>query len=514
MKRRDFIKKTGAITGGVALSGVPMINVFGQSSNPTKGGVLRWGHSETSQNIDMHQTGTASTHRTMNNIMESLFWPDENLVYQPVLATGMETSADGLTHTIGLRKDVKFHNGQPMTSADVKYSLDRILNPDTGATSYNDFKNITEVVAVDDHTVRIHRSAVDPFFKSRIGGMGGGVVMPEGSGDVQGTDPIGTGAFQFVSRTMGSEFKMKRFDGYWGQPAYLDGVDISEVTEATTRLTGLMTGEFDVINDVPLDRVGEVQANSNVQTHNFSPVSNCFLNFNHGKEPFGDPRVRLAMDYCIDKPTLVQGALWGQGGPETNMLYGGPAYNNSLKQRPQDFDKARSLLKEAGVSGLEFEFAVTTNYPWHVDATQIMAEWFKEAGIKCNIKKYNWSDWLANCWIVGDVPNYDVTMMNFFGITSPSFFNLVYHSMGGFNYRSINDPALDELIDRAGVTIDGDKRNAILIEVQKYVHDQAIDVVLWRRDGTNAASKKVGGLDNLPQADNMSFFFKNVWIES
>ena len=63
------------------------------------------------------------------------------------------------------------------------------------------------------------------------------------------------------------------------------------------------------------------------------------------------------------------------------------------------------------------------------------------------------------------------------------------------------------------MTIDDDKRNAILIEVQKYVHDQAIDVVLWRRDGTNAASKKVGGLDNLPQADNMSFFFKNVWME-
>ncbi|SVA46404.1 uncharacterized protein METZ01_LOCUS99258, partial [marine metagenome] len=201
MKRRDFIKKTGVITGGAVLSGVPMISAFGQSTNPTKGGVIRWGHSETSQNIDMHQTGTASTHRTMNNIMESLYWPDENLVFQPVLATGTEISSDGLTYTIGLRKDVKFHNGQPMTAADVKYSIDRILNPDTGATSYNDFKNITEVVAVDDHTVRIHRSAVDPFFIYRIGGMGGGVVMPEGSGDVQGTDPIGTGPFQFVSRT-------------------------------------------------------------------------------------------------------------------------------------------------------------------------------------------------------------------------------------------------------------------------------------------------------------------------
>ena len=76
MKRRDFLKKTSAVTGGVALSGVPMIRAFAQSTNPTKGGVLRWGHSETSQNIDMHQTGTASTHRTMNNIMESLYWPD------------------------------------------------------------------------------------------------------------------------------------------------------------------------------------------------------------------------------------------------------------------------------------------------------------------------------------------------------------------------------------------------------------------------------------------------------
>ena len=149
MKRRDFLKKTSAVTGGVALSGVPMIRAFAQSTNPTKGGVLRWGHSETSQNIDMHQTGTASTHRTMKNIMETLFWPDENLVFRPVLATGMETSADGLTHTIGLRKDVTFHNGKPMTSADVKYSIERILNPDTGATGFNDMKNITEVVAVD-----------------------------------------------------------------------------------------------------------------------------------------------------------------------------------------------------------------------------------------------------------------------------------------------------------------------------------------------------------------------------
>jgi len=514
MKRRDFIKKTGAITGGVALSGVPMINVFGQSSTPTKGGVLRWGHSETSQNIDMHQTGTASTHRTMKNIMETLFWPDENLVFRPVLATGMETSADGLTHTIGLRKDVTFHNGKPMTSADVKYSIERILNPDTGATGFNDMKNITEVVAVDDHTVRVHRSVVDPFFIARIGYMGSGVVMPEGSGDVQGTEPIGTGPFQFVSRTMGSEFKMKRFDGYWSQPAYVDEVHISEVTEGTTRLTGLVTGEFDVINDVPLDRVGEVKGNSGLQTHSFTPVANAFLNFNHGKEPFGDRRVRLAMDYCIDKSMLIEGALWGNGGPETNMVYECPAYNKSLKQRPQDFDKARSLLNEAGVSGLEFEFAVTTNYPWHVDAVQIMAEWFKEVGIKCNIKKYNWSDWLANCWVVGDMPNYEVTMMNFFGLTNPSVFNLLYHSQGGFNYRNIQDSKMDELVDLAGITLDEDKRNAIIMDLQQHIHDEAIDVVLWRRNGINAASKKLGGLDKLVEPDNMCFSFKNVWLES
>ena len=112
------------------------------------------------------------------------------------------------------------------------------------------------------------------------------------------------------------------------------------------------------------------------------------------------------------------------------------------------------------------------------------------------------------------MPNYEVTMINFFWLTNPSVFNFLYHSQGGCNYRNIQDSKMDELVDLAGITLDEDKRNAIIMDLQQHIHDEAIDVVLWRRNGINAASKKLGGLDKLVEPDNMCFSFKNVWLES
>ncbi len=516
MKRREFVKKTGAVAGGALMfGGAPAFSAFAQSDTPTRGGTLIWGHSETTQNLDMHQTGTASTGRLLQNVHDSIVTVDSNFKIQPSLAESFEQSDDGLTYTFVLRPNVRFHNGKTMTSADVKYSFERVKNPDTGAVNFEVFNDVEEILTPDDRTVQVRMSRVNAPFLGRLAENGAGVIMPEGSGDIQGTTPIGAGPFKFVSREFGNEVKLVRFDDYWQGPAYLDAITSREVTEPTVRLTGLRTGEMHLINDIPLDRVDALKKDGNFQVVTWFPLSWAFLNFNHKREPFNNPTVRRAFDHMIDKEVLVQGALWGQGEVTASPSFPSSASRNKdLKVRPQDFDEARNLLKQAGYGEgeLEFVFKVTTNYPWHVEATQILQEWFRAAGVKVTVQQLTWSDWLSQCWVDRD---YDVTMMNFFTLWEPDFlYYSLWHSTGAFNYRNVNDPMLDELTQKARVTVDQAERAKTYHQIQQRIHDESHDVVLWFRNGTVAAQNNVGGLDKLVHPNGSNLNFRNVWLKA
>ena len=121
------------------------------------------------------------------------------------------------------------------------------------------------------------------------------------------------------------------------------------MTEPTVRLTGIQTGEMHLINDIPLDRVDALKQDPDLQVLTWFPLSWAFLNFNHSVEPFNDARVRKALDLMVDKETLVQGALWGQGVVTASPSFPtSPTYNDALTPRAQDFDAAKALLAEAG----------------------------------------------------------------------------------------------------------------------------------------------------------------------
>ncbi|MEM7523433.1 MAG: ABC transporter substrate-binding protein, partial [Pseudomonadota bacterium] len=414
MRRRDFLATTTALAGGAALGTSFTPFTAGAADEPQRGGTLIWGHSETTQNLDMHQTGTASTGRLLQNVHDSIVTVDDQFAVIPNLAESFEQSEDGLTYTFKLRSDVKFHDGSSMTSADVKYSFDRCRNPDTGAVNFEVFNDVESIETPDDMTVVITMGQANAPFLSRLAENGAGVIMPEGSGDAQGAQPVGCGPFKFVRREFGNEVEIVRFDDYWDGAPYLDGVLSREVTEPTVRMTGIQTGEMHLINDIPLDRVDALKNDADLQVATWFPLSWAFLNMNHDKPPFDNPKVRMALDHMIDKETLVQGALWGQGQVTASPSFpSSPTYNSDLKVRPQDFDKAKALLAEAGYAPgeLEFVFKVTTNYPWHVEATQILVEWFRQGGANASIQQLSWSDWLSQCWVDRD---YEVTMMNFF----------------------------------------------------------------------------------------------------
>ena len=120
---------------------------------------------------------------------------------------------------------------------------------------------------------------------------GAGVIMPAGSGDIQGDTPTGAGPFRFVRREFGNEVELVRFDDYWDGPAYLDGILAREITEPTVRLTGLRTGELHFINDIPAERISEVEADPDLQVRTWAPLNFDFVNFNHKPRALpGPPR--------------------------------------------------------------------------------------------------------------------------------------------------------------------------------------------------------------------------------
>ena len=222
MKRRDFLKSTATLIGGAAIGGALHPGALMADAAPTKGGTLIWGHSETTQNLDIHQTGTASTIRVLQNVHCAIVTVDKNFNVIPSLAKSFEQSPDGLTYTFHLQPGVKFHNGKTMTAADVKYSFERCKNPKTGAVNFEVFNDVVAIDTPDEMTVVIKMSRVNAPFLSRLAENGAGAVIPTGSGDEQGKTPIGAGPFKFIRREFGHEVELQRFDDYWEGPAYLD----------------------------------------------------------------------------------------------------------------------------------------------------------------------------------------------------------------------------------------------------------------------------------------------------
>lgn len=512
MNRRHFLI-TSALAGGAAMLGTLSAGRAAAQGTPVSGGTLIWGHSETVQNLDMHQTGTASTSRVMQNVHASIVTVDKNLNVIPNLAESFEVAEDGLTYTFRLRSGVQFHNGATMTAADVKYSFERCKDPATGAVNYEVFNNVAAIETPDDLTVVVRMAQVNAPFLSRLAENGAGVVMPEGSGDVQGTAPIGAGPFRFVRHEPGSVVELARFDEYWEGPAYLDGVVAREITENTTRLTGLETGELHMINDIPADRVEQVEGDGTLQVVKWFPLNWDFVNLNHAFEPFQDRRVRLAVDLAIDKEALLQGALWGQGATTASPSYPTSAsYNAGLQNRPQDFEQARALLAEAGYQPgqLQVVFKATTNYPYHIEAAQILVEWMREAGITMTIEQLTWADWLSQVWVDKD---FQMSMMNFFTLWEPDFlYYSLWNSGGAFNYRGIDDPEIDRLTEEARGVVDPAARAEIYKQVQQRVFDEVHDVMLWFRNGTIGAQPIVGGLDTVVHPNGSNLNFHKVWL--
>jgi peptide/nickel transport system substrate-binding protein len=410
--------------------------------------------------LDPHPSTSTITYQILSLVYQGLVDFDRDLKIRPVLAESWKVSADGKEWTFALRKGVKFHNGRPLTASDVKFSLDRILDPKTAARGKGALGIIESVQVVDPRTVRVHLTRASGAFLSRIAGTYQAILPPEA---VQGPafKAIGTGPFQLAEWKTNERVELKRFDGYWeaGLP-YLDAVTLKPVPDGTVRLTALKTGDAGFVQLIPLESLAELQAAPSkdyvVRTVKGGGGFSAII-LNSRKPPFNDVRVRRAVALAVDKKEVGLGVWRGFAQPVNQWMPPGTPWFFALPDRKVDVEQAKKLLAEAGFARRTKLTHTVGQVANLVPAAQVFQAQLTRIGIDLQLEVLDWPAYIKRQRAM----DFTSTNTNFFPKVDPDdAYYRYFHSKGGANELSggYANPAADKLLEEGEATVDPGKR--------------------------------------------------------
>jgi peptide/nickel transport system substrate-binding protein len=441
--------------------------------------------------LDPHVTSAYVSFQVLENVFDTLVEPDENLEMVPSLAESWEVSEDGLTYTFTLQDGVTWHDGSPLTSLDVVYSFERIRE---SASNGWRFGTVTDVSAPDDSTVVFTLSAPTPNLLSHIGAFKGMAIVQQAnvdSGEIT-TAPIGTGPFSVTSWTSGDSIELASNPDYWGGAPSLDGVTYRFIPDATVALTNVQEGTAHWTDNLPEQQVNDLKDSDGIVVE--SAPSNDYWYFapNQAREPFGDPRVRQALAWAIDRDAIVQASTFGNGVVNQTAIPATSGWYYDYAPYSRDLDMARSLLEEAGVSDLTMDLMVVSTDTPAVTNAQVIAANLAEIGVNVEIRQLDVSTWLAD----QAEGNFDAFLWSWIGNLDPSdFYYAQHHTDGGFNAQGYSNPDVDALLDEAAAETDQEARKALYDQAAQQIVDDASYVYLYNPEVVAAWSPNVEGFD-------------------
>jgi peptide/nickel transport system substrate-binding protein len=328
---------------------------------------------------------------TVENWGEYLVSREPNGDLKPGLASAWKISTDGKKIDFTLRKGVKFHNGDTLTSRDVAFSFDRQLKKNPQGPSRLNFVERLEVI--DDYRLTIHLKMPSVTF---IPNRCEVPIASKSYYDKVGEDafsktPVGTGPYKVVSYEPGQYIDLERFEGYWGKKPSVKSARFLFIPEDTTRVAKLKTGEADLIAAVPYPMVKDLETTPSLKIIKLAvnhPTPSITFATQNPKVPWHDKRVRLAMAYAIDCDTIIKSLL---NGIPNRWAYLAPhelGYDRNLKVYPYDPKRAKALLAEAGYpDGFEFSlyYRLGHRVPMLREMGEAMIGYFQAVGIKTNL---------------------------------------------------------------------------------------------------------------------------------
>src|SRR5919202_6331032 len=482
---------------------------------PKRGGTYTFGTGQGFTTLDPHKPGLLNDQNVHHGLFDGLVRMNEAMEPQPALAESWEV-VDPQTYVFKLRRGVKFHHGREMTADDVKFSLDRVADPAT-ASRWATFSLLqydhSEVV--DPTTIKLVNK--NPFAPQIDGLAKLMIVAKENVADV-GTQPIGTGPFQFGEYVQDDHLTIKRFADYWDKEhVYLDQVVLKTIKDATAVVQALKTGGVDSVWQLSTPHADEVAKDPNLALyHGQKNAVVQMLMIDNNQPPFNDVRVRQALSYATDRKSINEVAFYGQfltheydvPLPEDNW-----AFKQKLTKADYDLNKAKQLFDAAGVSSgttLTFQAISTANPEW-VTTGEIIQQSLSKIGLKVNIEKVDLAAWAAvfappqdKQWAARIITNGNV------GYSDPFFFLVTLQSKSSTNYNHYKNDQVDDLLARAQTTLDRDQRTSLYAQAQELIAKEVPCPFPYTQVGLYGVTRALKGF--YAEADWVPHY-ENAWLD-
>lgn len=490
------------------------------TGGPQHGGNLVFARTTDILTLDPTQMTDNESIWTAESVYETLYAATPNgrqLV--PWLATGYKLSPNHLVWTFYLRHGVDFANGQPMTSADVKFSIDRVSAKASNPFAFIDTA-IANITTPNKYTVVITTKYPWAPLLADVALFANGILPDNFGGESQSqffVHPYGTGPFSVSQWVKGQKLALVRNNHYWqkGKP-YLSKVTFTDVPNDNTRALELQSGEADVDEFPAYSSISQLQSTSGVKVGIFTSSRTDFLQFNESVKPFQEVAVRRAISYELNRKAMIQAVLFGHGTPANSII--SPAlwaYDPNSPGIQYSLSQAKAEMAKSSVPhGFSTTLLVGSGDTTETSLAQIIQQELKPLGINVTLRPVDpnseYTDIQNGQYSMGF--NYDTT-----DIIDPDEL-ISFSAMGGNTgqktralFTNYNNVSVDTWAEEAERTFSQSARQALYDKVQIQVANDAIMAYLYYSPFVYAYSAKVHGLDIYPTGN---YHLENVWLSS
>ncbi|MGQ0843531.1 MAG: ABC transporter substrate-binding protein [Sporichthyaceae bacterium] len=440
--------------------------------------------------LDPHKTTAHASFQILENVYDTLVVPDATGgAFSPQLAESWTMAEDGRSWTFTLRQGVKFADGSEFDAADVVYSIERIV--DGKLSNAYRLEPIAEVVAVDPHTVRFELKRPTPYLLSQLGGFKGTAILPQGAAERLNLarETVGTGPFRVVRDTAAGVTLLPN-EHYWGEPVEVSSVEFRYVSEPTTALVALQTGQIDWTDNLPPARVRKLAEDDDVRLGQIPSVDYWYLGPNFQRGPFDDPKVRQAINLGLDREAIAEAAQPGLAKPIQTAIPEGVYGHSDYAPASRDVPRARRLLAEAGQPRFTMGLMVTGEYPETVQAAQVIASNLHEIGIDVRVEVEEFATWLDR----QGKGEFDTFLLGWLGNADPFDFYQSQHACDGSNnYQGYCDERTDALLEQAAAQADPTRRAQLYDEAARRIVDAGSYIYLYNPQVVHGWSPKLTG---------------------
>ncbi len=487
--------KMHAITVSILAAFLLCLNPPLEARGPAAAGKIVIARGVDVTSLDPHKAISSVDLNYCTTVFDALLRRTGSNEISPNLAESYR-NIDPTTWEFTIRKGVFFHNGDPLTAADVVFSLNRAMHSKSPLIAF--LGSLQNIVAMDSRTVRIVTAKPDPILPNRMAFAA--YIVPEKyireKGDAHfARHPVGTGRYRFVSRSAGDFVKLEANDRYWGpDSAKVKTLVFRSIPDPVKRVEALNKCQVDLVAGVPPQLIPSLRANPGVIVITGHSGRLIFLGINplrSSGSPLSDRRVRQAIAHAVDRETLIRGALMGAGEPlATPLVQHTFGYDPSIRAHSYDPEKAKRLLAEAGwPEGFETELATPSGrYIRDREVALAVADMLGKAGIRVRVKVYEWAEYMKMLRTRQQEPLYLLgwgnTIFDADGILVPL---LSSHS----TISHYSNPKLDRLLEAARFEMNKDKRKALYRESLLLIHEDVPGIFLYEQMESYGVSNKV-----------------------